>query len=569
MTNYLGGVTTDNGRIVAAEATFIQWFGRINSSDITEDDISSMGTGEIVDRGSLEWEAALRDLLLGVQASLPPGMETFVNVARGFSDIAGDTIGGDALMMPVSFMIMFVYVTVMLGKFSCVQQRGLLALAGLACIGLSIGFTYGFCSALGLFYGPMHNLIPFLLLGIGVDDMFVIMQCFDNLRPEERDLTAVPAAVALTMRRAGVAITVTSLTDFAVFALGATTVLPALRSFCLWCGVGILATYTLQVTLFAAALALDCRRLHQARNGCCPCYTHAAASPGSAAPDPQDTVSRRLFSALADCVLSVPGRVAVLGLALAALGCGAWQCSGLRQEFQSVWFLPPSSYLRQWFTANAEYFPGDGERVVVYIAEVELSTNLDKVEELVTKLEAATDIIKSVDSWYPALKTFCNRNLGTDIPDTALAAATFAADLTQFLYNADNETLGLRFIPSFQWAEAGAELVCGEAAPELLLSTFTFTHRKFSGREEHVPALNTVKQIIDSCGFEGLVFPFNQVTHYISNYSICCKTISLYTLLTVNVMIRQADSFMLSHFLPWKTNKVVKQSSSNYDFMTS
>ena len=510
VTNYLGGVTTDNGRIVAAEATYIQWFGRINSSDITEDDISSMGTGEIVDQASLEWEAALRDLLLEDQASLPPGMETFVNVARGFSDIAGETIGGDALMMPVSFMIMFVYVTVMLGRFSCVQQRGLLALAGLACIGLSIGFTYGFCSALGLFYGPMHNLIPFLLLGIGVDDMFVIMQCFDNLRPEERDLTAVPAAVALTMRRAGVAITVTSLTDFAVFALGATTVLPALRSFCLWCGVGILATYTLQVTLFAAALALDCRRLHQARNGCCPCYTHA----GSAAPDTRGAVSGRLFSALADCVLSAPGRVAVLGLALAALGCGAWQCSGLRQEFQSVWFLPPSSYLRQWFTANAEYFPGDGERVVVYIAEVELSTNLDKVEELVTKLEAATDIIKSVDSWYPALKTFCNRNLGTDIPDTALAAATFSEDLTQFLYNADNETLGLRFIPSFQWAEAGAELVCGEAAPELLLSTFTFTHRKFSGREEHVPALNTVKQIIDSCGFEGLVFPFNQVTHH-------------------------------------------------------
>ena len=93
---------------------------------------------------------------------------------------------------------------------------------------------------------PTSSSIPFLLLGIGIDDMFVIMQCYDNLSPGER-AGAVPATVGLTMRRAGVAITVTSVTDFLVFAIGSSTVLPALRSFCLWCGVGILAVYFYQV----------------------------------------------------------------------------------------------------------------------------------------------------------------------------------------------------------------------------------------------------------------------------------------------------------------------------------
>ena len=93
----------------------------------------------------------------------------------------------------------------------------------------------------------MHNIIPFLLLGIGIDDMFVIMQCYDNLSLEEMSSPDIPTRVGKTMRRAGVAITVTSLTDFMVFAIGATTVLPALRSFCLWCGVGILAVYFYQV----------------------------------------------------------------------------------------------------------------------------------------------------------------------------------------------------------------------------------------------------------------------------------------------------------------------------------
>ena len=39
-----------------------------------------------------------------------------------------------------------------------------------------MGFAYGFCSACGLFVTPVHNILPFLLLGIGIDDVFVIIQ---------------------------------------------------------------------------------------------------------------------------------------------------------------------------------------------------------------------------------------------------------------------------------------------------------------------------------------------------------------------------------------------------------
>ena len=515
VSSYLGEVTWDNGQIVSAGATFMQWFGKINSSDISEDDVSNMGTGEIVDQGSLEWEAALRDLLMEDQEELPTGMVTYINVARAFSDIAGDTIVGDALMMPVSFMIMFVYVTIMLGKIDCVQQRGLLALAGLACIGLSIGFTYGFCSALGLFYGPMHNLIPFLLLGIGVDDMFVIMQCFENLSPEERDLSNIPASISLTMRRAGVAVTVTSLTDFMVFAIGSTTVLPALRSFCLWCGVGILATYFFQITLFAGALALDCKRLYQGRNGFCPCVRHNVEKSKQESHLTTPSIGQKALGFAADILLSLPGQIIVILTTLALLGCGLWQITMLRQEFKSIWFLPPSTYLRQWFDASDKYFPGDGERVVVYIAETDIADNLDKIEKLVTSFEEADDIIKTVDAWYPDFKNFSNKNLGTFIPEQEINGTAFDGILTQFLYNAAPRTLGLRFIPSFKFMN-NSELVCGEPAPDILLTTLTFTHHKFTDRSEHIPALNRVKEIIEQCDFDGLIFPFNQVTNIVS-----------------------------------------------------
>ena len=39
-----------------------------------------------------------------------------------------------------------------------------------------IGASFGLCFYMGLFYADMHPMIPFLMLGIGVDDMFVIVK---------------------------------------------------------------------------------------------------------------------------------------------------------------------------------------------------------------------------------------------------------------------------------------------------------------------------------------------------------------------------------------------------------
>nr|SVE90710.1 EOG090X0BEK [Daphnia sinensis] len=50
---------------------------------------------------------------------------------------------------------------------------------------MAIVVSYGLCSAFGVFYGPVHSILPFLLLGIGIDDMFVIVQCWTNLNKEE------------------------------------------------------------------------------------------------------------------------------------------------------------------------------------------------------------------------------------------------------------------------------------------------------------------------------------------------------------------------------------------------
>ena len=44
----------------------------------------------------------------------------------------------------------------------------------------------GFSLLFGFTYTALSGLIPFICLGIGIDDMFVIMRCFDNIPDEDR-----------------------------------------------------------------------------------------------------------------------------------------------------------------------------------------------------------------------------------------------------------------------------------------------------------------------------------------------------------------------------------------------
>ena len=71
------------------------------------------------------------------------------------------------------------------------------------------------------------------------------------------------------MRDAGVGITVTSATNIIVFLIGGTTVLPSLRSYSIFTGVGIVFTFFLQLTFFLAWFTIDQRRIESQRDGMC------------------------------------------------------------------------------------------------------------------------------------------------------------------------------------------------------------------------------------------------------------------------------------------------------------
>ncbi len=103
-----------------------------------------------------------------------------------FNDISSEAIFFDGAKMLAGYALMFLYTALFLSggglrHLNSVEHRALLTGAGIAAVAMGLAVAFGATGALGLPHTPMHAILPFLGLGIGIDDMFVIVQCWNNL----------------------------------------------------------------------------------------------------------------------------------------------------------------------------------------------------------------------------------------------------------------------------------------------------------------------------------------------------------------------------------------------------
>lgn len=126
-------------------------------------------------------------------------------------------------------------------------------------IGMAIAAAFGLALTLGVPFNVIITTVPFLMIGLGVDDTFIIMGQFRrtdrNLPPEER--------IAIAMSHAGASIFVTSMTDLGAFLLAISSAIPCLQQFGVYASLGVAFDFFFQVTTFLAFAALEARREHR------------------------------------------------------------------------------------------------------------------------------------------------------------------------------------------------------------------------------------------------------------------------------------------------------------------
>ena len=133
------------------------------------------------ERRAMEWELGFIDTVVDNPPSGKPDSLVMYGLAeRSYDDEIKYVVSSNFATLLMGFVLLFIYIFVVLGNFNWIEQRAFLSIAGMLVIGLALGSCYGLGFYLRVSFNDMCPVIPFLLLGIGVDDMFVIVYSVDQ-----------------------------------------------------------------------------------------------------------------------------------------------------------------------------------------------------------------------------------------------------------------------------------------------------------------------------------------------------------------------------------------------------
>uniref|UniRef100_A0A1B0CNT4 Putative conserved plasma membrane protein n=1 Tax=Lutzomyia longipalpis TaxID=7200 RepID=A0A1B0CNT4_LUTLO len=496
LTNFsdlLGGVELNStGHIVSAKGIISRWFLYMDYRKLNPNEQGNLaGTGEWATEDTLIWEEEFIRVLDILDRNLTSkDFGVFYMTEKSFGDISGASMFQDMDKLLIGMIIVFIYMQSVLSKFSWIELRLMLGSVGLLSVGMAFISGSGICSLLGVPYGPVHTSLPFLLLGLGVDDMFVMMACWRKVQKVDnaKELT-LPDRIGLMLRHAGASITVTSLTDIVAFLVGSTTVLPSLQSFCIYASVGIFMTYLYAVTFFVAIFTLDERRIAARRNAVLPCIVHSQEREKLCCE--QRLMQRSIKAIYSRFILTKPGKIVVLMTVIGLTGLSTESLMRLEQKFDPMWFVPSETHLGKFVPQRNKLFPTMGFEGGMFVGQVNYSSDFSTIYGMSTTVKNQSDILYNVNSWvepfYDFVKTYYDKDLFRD----TVSDYEWRLYLSKFLFSHD----GGRFQANFRFEK---KLECGQAAPPIKVSSFDFKFQKFFHRDQYVPAMRRVLEIAET-----------------------------------------------------------------------
>lgn len=239
----LGGRTTDSsGRTVAAtafKAVFVlvnrkeeftgspvRWTtGNTESTPPHPSPRPTPSLAQNLDPTTYAWEIEFAESTV---ESRQGGLNLFPFSSAYEESEQAKAINNDIGLLVIGYILLIAYVHFVFSRASWVRSRSNLALWGVFSVLLTIATVLGLVSAIGVDFNLVTQSLFLLLLGLGIDDALVITEAFSDTLPRGGVKSRIASAVA----RAGVSITVTSLTDVVAFATGLMSSLPALQGAC-------------------------------------------------------------------------------------------------------------------------------------------------------------------------------------------------------------------------------------------------------------------------------------------------------------------------------------------------
>lgn len=157
-------------------------------------------------------------------------------------------------------MAIFSILTCMMGD--TVRSKPWLGLLGNISAVMATAAAFGLAMYLGVEFIGINLAAPFLMIGIGIDDTFVMLAAWRRTSVK----LSVPERMGHMMSEAAVSITITSLTDMISFWMGIFSPFPSVRIFCTYSALAVAFTYLWHITFFAGCMSVfgyfEHRNLH-------------------------------------------------------------------------------------------------------------------------------------------------------------------------------------------------------------------------------------------------------------------------------------------------------------------
>ncbi|KAK6738691.1 hypothetical protein RB195_020666 [Necator americanus] len=147
------------------------------------------------------------------------------------------------------------------GRWLAIKSNVALSFVGVVLVTYSSICGLGVTTALGIHFNvATTQIVPFLSLGLGIDDMFLLLHNYDEIiHTARRD------EMGILLKETGMSVMVTSINNILAFCAGYILPIPALRSFCSQTAVLLAFNLISLMFIFPAFIGLDLRRLRAGR----------------------------------------------------------------------------------------------------------------------------------------------------------------------------------------------------------------------------------------------------------------------------------------------------------------
>ncbi|XP_042881418.1 NPC intracellular cholesterol transporter 1-like [Penaeus japonicus] len=309
---------------------------------------------------ALAWEERFLEYMKEVVSGseLTVNMDIAYNAERGIEDELMRESMNDVLTILISYIIMFAYVAIALGNVSSecrrlfIESKIMLALGGVTIVMISVFASLGFYGFAGV---PAtlfrHEVIPFLVLAVGVDNIFILVQTWQREPRQEGE--TVEDHVGRVVGKVAPSMLLSTCAEALCFFLGGLSDMPAVYAFALYAALALVIDFFLQMTCFVALLSLDARRVESNRWDICCCVE---GEKKSSAKSQESTVCFKIFEQVyAPFLLKDLVRMIVsllfLGVFLMSLAFTPKLAVGLEQDLS----MPEDSFVLKYFKYLSDY----------------------------------------------------------------------------------------------------------------------------------------------------------------------------------------------------------------------